>query len=374
MSAARRVLFVCDTLSGGGAERFVSTALVHLDRSRLRPGLCLFRSEVSYPLPDDVPVRVLEKTRPWHIPIAIGKLARMIDAERPDVVFSAFSHPSFVTGNALALCRHRPRWVARVSNNPDFHETGTLRAWMRQLYARADRVVCNASDLREAFARAYPGCADKAVFLPNAIDFDALERLADLLPEEDACKGPTLVAVGRLHAQKRVDRMIALLAALRERRGVRLVVCGEGPLRAALEAQVRDLGLGGRVRLLGFTDNPYAWIARADLFLLTSDWEGLPNALLEAQGLGVPAVATDCDYGPREIIAQGETGVLVPVEDPSALEAAVGALLDDEPRRRAMGEAARRRARERYAARPVVRRLEAHLLDEAPVAADGGEA
>ena len=145
--SARSALFVCDTLSGGGAERFVSTVLVHLDRQRVRPSLCLFRSDVTYPLPEDVPLRVLEKTRPWHIPVAIGKLARMIESERPDLVFSAFSHPNFITGSALALCRHRPRWLARVSNNPDHHETGVLRAWMRRLYARADRVLCNASGL-----------------------------------------------------------------------------------------------------------------------------------------------------------------------------------------------------------------------------------
>ena len=132
------MLIVCDTLSGGGAERFVSTVLVHLDRARMRPSLCLFRPDVTYPLPDDVPLSVLEKHRPWHIPIATMKLSRLIEAERPDVVFSAFSHPSFITGNALALCRHRPRWVARVSNNPDESETGTLRTWMRQLYARTD--------------------------------------------------------------------------------------------------------------------------------------------------------------------------------------------------------------------------------------------
>lgn len=363
MSAAR-ALFVCDTLSGGGAERFVSTSLVHLDRSRVRPSLCLFRPDVTYPLPDDVPLTVLEKQRPWHIPIAIGKLSRLLGVERPDAVFSAFSHPSFITGNALALCRHRPRWVARVSNDPDAHETGTLRPWMRKLYARADAVVCNSSELREAFADSYPEAAQRAFFLPNATDFDRIDRLAAEPVDGEDGDVPTLVAVGRLHAQKRVDRMIDLVARLRRRLEVRLVVCGDGPLRAELEARAAERGVAQWVRFLGFVENPYRWMAHADLYLLTSDYEGLPNALIEAQGLGIPAVATDCDYGPREVVEPGETGLLVPPDDADALATAVESLLADPERRARMGRAARQRARERYAAGPVVRRLEDHLRGE----------
>ena len=358
------MLIVCDTLSGGGAERFVSTVLVHLDRARMRPSLCLFRPDVTYPLPDDVPLSVLEKHRPWHIPIATMKLSRLIEAERPDVVFSAFSHPSFITGNALALCRHRPRWVARVSNNPDESETGTLRTWMRQLYARTDAVVCNSKDLRDAFAQAYPVAAAKSHFLPNATDFARLDRLAGEPLEGTDADLPTLIAVGRLHAQKRVDRMIDLVARLKETQPVRLEVCGDGALRGELEARAIERGVGESVRFLGFVDNPYPRIARADLFLLTSDYEGLPNALVEAQGLGVPAVATDCDYGPREVVEPGVTGLLVPPGDDDALATAVESLLADPERRAEMASAASERTRRLFAARTVVATLEAHLRGE----------
>jgi glycosyltransferase involved in cell wall biosynthesis len=102
----------------------------------------------------------------------------------------------------------------------------------------------------------------------------------------------------------------------------------------------------------------------ADLLLLTSDFEGLPNALIEAQGLGLPAVATRCDFGPDEVVADGETGVLVPTGDPEALTAAVAALLGDPERRRRMGEAAARRARELFGLERVLPHWEA-LLEEA---------
>jgi glycosyltransferase involved in cell wall biosynthesis len=364
MSDAPRALFVCDTLSGGGAERFVSTVLVHLDRARIRPELCLFRDDVCYPLPDDVPLTLIEKQRPWQIPSAIVSLARHIERTAPDVIFSAFSHPNFIVGNALAISRAQPRWVARVSNDPTRNETGILRLWMRSLYARSDVVLANSRALCRAFAGRYAGVAARADHLENAVDFARLDEAAREPVDVEGAGAPLLVAVGRLHPQKRVDRMIEVVARLRERHDVHLRICGEGRQRSELERQVATLGLSDRVRFEGFCANPYAWMARADLFLLTSDYEGSPNALIEAQGLGVAAVAIDCRYGPDEVIDDGETGVLVSPGDEAALAEAVATLLADEKRRAAMGRAARERVRRRYDAPSVVRRLESHLLGE----------
>jgi glycosyltransferase involved in cell wall biosynthesis len=361
-SGALKVLFVCSILGGGGAERFVSTVLGFLDRSDFAPTLCLFRREIAYPLPDDVPLVAFDKRRPWHIPPTIVKLARLIDETRPDVVLSAFTHPSFITGNALILARHRPRWIARVSSNPDHTESGLLRLWMSRLYRRADLVLANSRALCERFASTYPGAAT-ARYLPNAIDFDRLDGLAG---EAVAAAAPTrrrLISVGRLEPVKRFDLLLEAMARLGERFDLELVVCGEGAARARLENHARHLGLSDRVRWPGFVENPYAWLAGSDLFVLSSDTEGLPNALIEAQGLGLAAVATDCLYGPREIVDDGDTGTLVPTGDVDALTRAIGDLLSDDRRRRAMGEAARTRTRERYGAEAVTRRLEAALRE-----------
>lgn len=364
MSDVPRALFVCDTLSGGGAERFVSTALVHLDRARIRPELCLFRDDIAYPLPDDVPLQLIEKQRPWQIPGAIVALARHIERTAPDVVFSAFSHPNFIVGNALAICRARPRWVARVSNDPDRNETGVLRVWMRRLYLRTDRVLANSRSLCRAFAECYAVVAGRTAHLGNAVDFARIDEAAREPVAAEGIGAPLIVAVGRLHPQKRVDRMIEVVARLRDRHDVHLLICGEGPQRPALEREVAERGLSDRVRFEGFQANPYAWMGRADLFLLTSDYEGSPNALIEAQGLGVPAVAVDCRYGPAEVIDDGETGLLVAPGDDASLAEAVATLLADGERRAAMGRAAKLRVRRRHDAVAVVRRLEAHLLGE----------
>jgi glycosyltransferase involved in cell wall biosynthesis len=363
--ARLRVLFVCSHLTGGGAERFVSTVLGFLDRDRFAPSLCLLRGERTYPLPEDVPLAVLDKRRPWQMPRAIVRLARLCDALRPEVVLSAFSYPSFVTGNALALARHRPGWVARVASDPQRDESGWLRPWMRRLYRRADLVVANSQALVWRFDLVYPELRGRVRRLPNATDFALLDRLAAEAVEPPAPGRLRVASAGRLARVKRFDLLLDALARLRAHRDVELVVCGEGPERSRLERRARRLGLDDRVRLLGFQANPHRWIASAQLFALASDSEGLPNALIEAQGLGVAAVATDCPSGPREIVDDGETGLLVPPGDAAALAAAIDALAGDPARRLAMGAAARTRARARFSAAEVTRELEALLREAA---------
>ena len=132
-----------------------------------------------------------------------------------------------------------------------------------------------------------------------------------------------------------------------------------------MRRRIGELGLDGAVELLGFCDNPFALMRQADLFVLTSDYEGLPNALIEAQGLGLPAVATRCPYGPDEIVDDGVTGRLVPTADPSAAARAMVEILGDPKTRRRMGEAAARRARERYDVARVVPRWEELLIEVA---------
>lgn len=356
----QKIFFVSSTLAGGGAERFVSTALVHLDRARFAPQLVLLRRELRYPLPDDVPVHVLEKHRPWHIPRAIAGLARTIDAERPSALLSAFAHPNFIAGSALRRARHAPRWIARISSPVDATDPAWLRPYMRRLYADATHRVVNAEALLDDVRARYALASE---VLPNATDFDHLDREAARPVAPKAPGALRLVAVGRLVREKRFDLLLAAAAELRGPQPVEVVICGEGPQRDALEAAGAALPAHVGLRLTGFVDNPFAWMSSADLFVLSSDVEGLPNALVEAQGLGVPAVATDCPTGPAEVIDDGATGLLVPTGDPSALQRAISLLLAAPERRAAMGGAARQRARRIYAVDAVVPRLEALLSD-----------
>ena len=137
-----------------------------------------------------------------------------------------------------------------------------------------------------------------------------------------------------------------------------VVVHHEEPVGARV-----GLVLAGAVALLGFRDNPFALMRQADAFVLSSRYEGSPNSLIEAQGLGLPAVATDCPHGPREIVAHGGTGFLVPTDDAPAMAQAILQLLADRQTLARMGAEAKRLARHKFAALPLVRRWEAAMLD-----------
>jgi len=224
----------------------------------------------------------------------------------------------------------------------------------------------------ESFARVYPGLGERSRAIPNPTDFKRLDKSAAEPPTRAApADSQTLISVGRLTRQKRFDVLLQALARVRRDFDVRLWICGDGPLRHRIVRWIAELGLEDGVELLGFCDNPFALMRQADLFVMTSDFEGLPNALIEAQGLGLPAVATDCPYGPDEIVVDGVTGRLVPAADPIAVARAVIEILGDSERRQRMGAEAARRVRRRFDVARVLPRWQQLLEDAAGPPATG---
>ena len=142
---------------------------------------------------------------------------------------------------------------------------------------------------------------------------------------------PVILGMGRLVAQKDFSTLLRAFAQVQAKRPVRLIILGEGTQRAELEALVTRLGISGHVWLPGFVDNPYAYLSQAALFALSSAWEGLPNALIEALACGCPVVSTDCPSGPTEILDGGVYGPLVPVGDAAALAQAILGVLAAPP-------------------------------------------
>ncbi|MGL4235866.1 glycosyltransferase, partial [Tabrizicola sp.] len=155
-----------------------------------------------------------------------------------------------------------------------------------------------------------------------------------------ASQGPDgplrLVAVGRLDVQKGFDLLIDAFSRLRNTRPTTLTIFGEGPERARLEALRNRLGLADRVALPGASAAPGGWIAEADILVVPSRFEGFPNVIAEAVVTGLPVVAFDCDYGPRELIRHGGNGLLVPPGDIDGLAEAIGRMIEDEGLRRVM--------------------------------------
>jgi len=347
-----RLLMVTGSLAGGGAERVASTIVGKLDRHRIEPSVCLLRLPIEYPVPGDVTVTVLDKTRAWHLPRTVLRLRRLIRATQPDVVLSMIGFVNLVTGLAMIGAPSSTRWIARLGAPP--RSDGWIWHALRRLYTRAAAIVANSTSVADALLADVPSLSDRTMVIPNPTDFAAIEAAAGArLPPAR----PVVIAVGRLSREKRIDRLIDAFARIRAGRDCELWLVGEGSRRAELERGVAHRGVAADVRFLGQLANPYEAMRQGAVIALSSEFEGLPNALIEAQGLGIPGVAMRCG-GAEEVIDPGVTGLLVPRGDVSALAAGLARLLDDVALRARFGAAAALRARERFDSGVVMRRLE----------------
>ena len=205
---------------------------------------------------------------------------------------------------------------------------------MPLIYRAADRVVAvsgGVADDLTHFGR-LPG--GKVRVIHNPVFDPDIARLARAAPRHDWFEpgGPPIVlAAGRLHRQKGFDTLLRAFAIARAEVDCRLVILGEGGERALLMRQADQSGLGYDIDMPGFCENPFALMARAGAFVLSSRWEGFPNALVEAMACGAPVIAADCPSGPREILRGGEIAALVPVDDAEALGRALIATLSSRP-------------------------------------------
>lgn len=192
-----------------------------------------------------------------------------------------------------------------------------LRRWA---YPRADAVVALTSGTASWLQKNVPD--SRVVIIPNSVRWPLPDAQPVLVPPENPNR-QRLLAVGRLHPVKGFDVLIQAFSLLaRYFPQWDLDIVGEGPERDALQAQIEALQMSGRITLVGRAGNIREWYEASDLYVLSSRTEGLSNTLLEAMACGLPAVAFDCETGPREIIRTDLDGVLVqPVEDPEALAA-----------------------------------------------------
>ena len=362
MPATRIVLFR-PSLSDGGADRVTLTLLEKLDRARYAPTLVLVRREGAWidRVPADVPVIDLHCRR---LLLAVPALARVLRAEAPDVVLCTAGGANVIAVVAHRLARSRARLVLSERNavrRPGFEWRNRLDVPLkRALYPLADAVTAVsdgvAQDLREVL-KLPPGQV-RTVYNPVVgPELPALAAAPLDHPWFGDATRPVLVGVGRLVAQKDYPTMLQAFALLRARCAVRLVILGIGAEQAALERLATELGIADDVVFVGFDPNPFRWMARARLLVQSSLAEGLPGTLIQSMACGTPVVATDCNYGPREVITTGVDGFLVAVGDARALADRAYQLVTDTALRERMSRAAAALA-QRYTLATSLRRYE----------------
>ncbi|MBV9109791.1 MAG: glycosyltransferase [Gemmatimonadetes bacterium] len=347
-----RVLFFTSALGGGGAEKHLVRVANGLDRARFDVSVAVARGGGSYEreLAGDVRLHALARR---GMAASVLPLRALIARERPDVVCSVMDHANCAALAATAAMRSAPPVVACVQI-PARIELGrtkrptarALLAAIPRLYPRAARIVALSEGVRRDLAEFVPRAAPRITVIYNAGYDEAVLRLAgeDEGPVPPAGEGPVIVACGRLTEQKGFHDLLRAFARVREKTPARLWIVGEGHLRASLEAEAERLGIAPHVWFAGFQGNPYRLMARADVFALSSLWEGFGNVVVEAMAVGTPVVATRCPHGPDEIVTDGRDGVLVPVGDDQAMAGALLRVLGDAELRARLSAAGRVRA------------------------------
>ena len=367
-----RLGVVLPSLDGGGAERVILQLLGEIDPGQFEVVLVVGRLEGAFAgdLPASVAVVEVGRRRTRSALVSLWRVLRRVD---PDVILSTLGLNLAVL-MVRPLLPRRPGVVARLASTvgaEDRRRYGGVQRlafrWaQRRLYTRADAVVCQSESMAQD-ARSYLGVAsDRITTIHNPIDGARLAAAASGPDPFARTPGARhLLAVGRLHPSKGFDLLLPALAAVRRRApGVRLTILGDGPERAALERQRDALGLREAVDLRGFVDNPYVWMRHADLFVLSSRYEGFANVLIEALSLGTPAVAFDAPGGMREVVREGENGWLAEAEDVDSLVAALRRGLDGHARLDMVAEAAE--VRRRFDIGHISQSYERVLRDAAP--------
>jgi glycosyltransferase involved in cell wall biosynthesis len=331
---------VAPSLGRGGAERAVSRLTREWARSHA-VFLALFdASRNAYPFGGNL----IDLGVPAGSGVSGGlrrvlRLRKAMRALRPDHIFAFMETANIPVLLAALSCGMHRKVTLSVRGNPArmrwFH-----KALAFALYGLAGRVAAVSRGVAERLARLAPACRTRLEVLYSPLPLREIEREAGVLPGSSEAEEPFFLAAGRLVPGKGLERLVDLFA-IAACPGIRLLIAGEGPLRAALEARIRERGLEGRVRLLGALENPFAWMARARAFLLASEHEGFPMALIEALACGCPVLAFDCDYGPREALVQGQNGFLVAPDDDSGFIEALERLAADDALRRRLGDGAR---------------------------------
>jgi glycosyltransferase involved in cell wall biosynthesis len=357
---------VLPSLHGGGAERAAVILLNGLAQRDYEATLFLFAREGAYLDQVAGNVRVVVGSRGRAVRLA--SLRRFLRREPQDAVVSFLSH--FTTYAAVRTASSTTKYAISqqtpLSAFLDDHDYGWRHPARRRLfttvarsiYPRADRIAATSQGVADDLITNFGVDRGLIAIVPNPVDLDAVRRAAEepVDPVFERGAVPTIVTAGRLAHAKNFPLLIEALRQLSARLPFRAWILGAGELESEVRGLVTRASLDERVSLLGFQANPWKFMARADVFVLTSHYEGFGNVLIEAMACGLPVVAT-ASYGTRDIVSHEANGLLVDAHEPGAVASALERVLGD-PTIRARLSAAARDTAQNYSIARVVDRFE----------------
>ncbi len=329
-------------IGGGGAER----VMLNLAQGMVQRGIQvdLVLGKAWGPHLKKIPPQVkLVDLKSNGILGKLWSLSRYLKQKKPLVLLSGMHYANeiaiganFLAGGFTKIVVSEHNTISRAIQQTSNTRKLLIPILVKYLYPLADSVVAVSQEAAKDLSQFTNLSLERICSIYNPVISSELQAKSQAAIEHpwflnNDC--PIILGVGKLFPQKDFPTLIRAFALVRKERSARLVILGWGSLRSQLEALVEELGLQDDVAFLGYVQNPYPYMVRAGVFVLSSAWEGLPTVLIEAMALGTPVISTDCPSGPAEILDHGKYGWLTPVGDSKTLAKAILSVLDGQSKK-----------------------------------------
>lgn len=340
MTSPELAIFI-PSLGVGGAERVLVTLLNEFQRDDIELVVANKVGKLSNELPKDLSIVDLKApdTPGFSLVGSVPYLIRYLNTKRPENVLSFMTHANIVSLISSCLATHHPNIIisehnelgASLQRSSRFRR-GVVTSAIRRLYPNSDRVIAVSQGVADELHRGFGVNKQKLNVVHNPIPVDKIREDSKETPDHRWLTDYDLdvvLGVGSLHPQKDFLTLISSFAEMDEKADKRLMIIGEGPQEAKIERKISKEGLEEYVEIISYVENIYSHMGSADVFALSSAWEGFGNVIVESLASGTPVVATDCS-GPRDIM-NSQTGELVPVGDSKSMSDAIQKLLISPP-------------------------------------------
>ena len=321
------IIFILPDLETGGAERIVTTIANHLDREKFEPKILLLRKEGGYLdfLKEDVEIIDIKTPRIRH---SLMPILKEIRKRKPDIVFSGFGEVNAYLAMFIKFFP-KTKFIARETNVVSQHVTRKEIRFFYKFYNNYHKIICQSDDMQNDLIENFKIKREKIIKINNPVDFEFIDRkLENATKTESFSDGfKNIVAVGNLSARKGFDNLLKVFSHLKNEK-IKLHILGDGKDAAILRQLKSDLKLEN-VIFHGQQKNPYQFLEFADLFVLSSRYEGFPNVLLEAGACGTYALANNCKGGINEIIQEKINGEISDIENHEVFAGKLKSILNE---------------------------------------------
>ncbi|MBE9228392.1 glycosyltransferase [Phormidium sp. LEGE 05292] len=336
-----RIALFLGNFGGGGIERVTALLSHYLVNMGVQIDLVLIDADSPHlwQMPSETRIIDLKSSGLFK---SLPKLVQYLLQERPEVLLAADHYANEVAILArliarvptrIIVCEHNQ--LSRTAKNSSKLKDRLAPLFTKFLYPFADAILAVSHGVAKDLAQTASLPLEKIETIYNPVIHPQIfVKAQEPLDHPWFAPGelPVILGVGKLEKQKDFPTLIRAFAKVQQHKPCRLVILGWGPDRPKLEALIQELGLEDVVDLPGHVNNPYMYMARSSVFVLSSAWEGLGNVLIEAMALGIPVVSTDCESGPAEILSGGKYGYLTPVGDSEALADGILQVLAGNPK------------------------------------------